>query len=325
MASCWVVTPDKVGMVSQALGLAEALGFADAEQKIIDLRWPWTWAINHPWFASLDALSPASTRLEPPWPDLLIACGRQAALMAIAVRRASGGRTRTIYVQHPRGAAHCYDLIIAPEHDRLSGPNVITSQGALHRAVPAKLAAGAAAVAAAVGHLPRPRVAVLIGGSNDYYRLTPEWIRDFALNLRKMSQDSGCGLMITSSRRTGAAQEAALREVMAGAAAVVWTGQGANPYFGYLGLANAVIVTCDSVSMITEACATGKPVLVARLPGGSRRFERFFEPLLASGHIRWFAGRLEQWPNRPLVDMGAIAAEVRHRLALPASAAKAAE
>jgi hypothetical protein len=195
----------------------------------------------------------------------------------------------------------------------------------LHRAVPARLAAEATAWAGAVTSLPRPRVAVLVGGSNDNYQMTPEWMRGFAASLKEMCQRDGCGLMVTSSRRTGAAQEKILRDVLAAAPAMVWTGEGDNPYFGFLGLADALIVTCDSVSMITEACAAGKPVLVARLPGGSKRFERFFDPLLASGHIRWFGGRLEQWANRPLVDMGAIAAEVRRRLDLPALAAKAAE
>ncbi len=311
---CWVVTSGEAGHVAQALGLAEALGFADAALKTIGLRWPWRWLPNWPWLATQTALDPARDRLRAPWPDVLISCGRNGAFAALAVRKASRGRCRLIQILDPGAGRDAYDVLISPEHDRLRGANVLTVQVALHRVTVAKLAAGAAALAPEVAHLPRPLVAVLVGGSNRYYTLDRAWAAEFWRQLATMARETPCGLLVTPSRRTGAAAEAALREALAGAPAAIWDGTGSNPYFGYLGLADAIIVTCDSVSMIAEACATGKPVLLARLPGRSARFERLYARLEGGGHVRWFTGNLVSWTACRLDDMDAIAAEVRQRL-----------
>jgi mitochondrial fission protein ELM1 len=101
--------------------------------------------------------------------------------------------------------------------------------------------------------------------------------------------------MVTPSRRTGPENEAILRNTLAGLPAIVWDGAGENPYFGYLGLADYVIATADSVSMITEAGATGKPVHVLPLAGGSKKFQRFQEAMVNSGITRPFTGALEKW------------------------------
>ncbi|MGC8476965.1 MAG: ELM1/GtrOC1 family putative glycosyltransferase [Acetobacteraceae bacterium] len=94
----------------------------------------------------------------------------------------------------------------------------------------------------------------------------------------------------------------------------MWDGSGENPYFGMLALADAIVVTEDSVSMVSEAVATAAPVLLAGLPGASRRIGAFSAGLLAEGRVRRFAGRLEWWPVAPLDDTPAAGAEVRRRL-----------
>src|SRR3546814_6488733 len=93
--------------------------------------------------------------------------------------------------------------------------------------------------------------------------------------------------------------------------AALWDGKGPNPYFGFLGLADAIVVTCDSISMVSEACSTGKPVLVARLPGSSRRFDSFFAGLEKQGLIQWFDGRLMQWQNGKMDEMDALDRQIR--------------
>jgi mitochondrial fission protein ELM1 len=131
-----------------------------------------------------------------------------------------------------------------------------------------------------------------------------------------LCQRSGAGLAITVSRRTSPAATVALRERLRALPAVLWDGSGANPYFGYLGLADALVVTCDSVSMTSEAASTGKPVYVFDLPGRSRKFEAFHESLRARGVTRRFAGTLETWSYDPPRDTERVAAEVRRRLQL---------
>ncbi|HLT77213.1 MAG TPA: mitochondrial fission ELM1 family protein [Ferrovibrio sp.] len=307
------------GMQSQALGLAEALfatgGFSLPQGFEVAFRRPYGLLPTHPFFASLNALT-EDTRpnFQPPWPDLLIASGRKAAILALAVKKASGGQTRTILTQDPRTNPRHWSLLVVPEHDQVRGPNVILTQGAMHRVTRLKLDAGAEALRRELAHLPSPRVAVLVGGSNRNYTLDEEWMRGFVGQLRQMVQRSGCSLLATVSRRTGEAEAAILRGGLASLPGVLWDGKGPNPYFGYLALADAVIVTCESISMISEACSTGKPVLVAKLPGRSKRFEIFYDSLLKRGLIQWFDGRLMQWDNGRIDDMDRVPEEIRQRL-----------
>jgi hypothetical protein len=107
-----------------------------------------------------------------------------------------------------------------------------------------------------------------------------------------------------------------LATALAPAGAWLWDGAGENPYFGLLALADAIVVTEDSVSMVSEAVATAAPVLLAPLPGRSRRIAAFMAGLATAGRVRPFAGRFETWPAEPLDDTPAIGAEVRRRLGL---------
>ena len=127
----------------------------------------------------------------------------------------------------------------------------------------------------------------------------------------------GYGLLITGSRRTGAANIEALRKALAGCRAFISDGSGDNPYFGMLAHADAFIVTCDSVNMVTEACSTGKPVHVVMLPSGlaQRRhrdkFARFHRSLEESGRTRPFKGQIESWTYQPLREMERVARLIR--------------
>ncbi|MFN4164663.1 MAG: mitochondrial fission ELM1 family protein [Ferrovibrio sp.] len=320
LKSIWAVAQKgAAGMLNQAVGLAESLfnggGFGLPQSFELEYRWPYTWAPMHPFFASLDAITPESRAQfgDQPWPDVLISCGRKSALFALAVKKASGGRTTVIHIQDPKASPRYWDLLIVPEHDRTRGSNVLVSTGSLHRVTRLKLETGAEAIRQEYAHLPHPRVAVLVGGNNRYYSLDEDWMRGFVAQLRNMCERSGCGIMATISRRSGEAEANILRGGLASLPAVLWDGKGPNPYFGFLGLADAIVVTCDSVSMISEACSTGKPVLVAKLPGRSKRFDAFFDSLLKQGLIQWFDGRLMQWDSGKLDDMGHITRDVRQR------------
>ena len=232
----------------------------------------------------------------------------------MAVRKAAAGKTRTVHIQDPGGDSRAYDLVIVPAHDDMRGDNVLVSRGALHRVNARRLAAEAGNWRSATAHLPRPLVAVLVGGSNRHYRMDAPWARHFGAQLVAMARAKGCGLLVTPSRRTPPGVMAEIEAALKDLPAVLWNGKGDNPYFGYLALADTIIATCDSVSMISEALSTGKPVLLARLAGASRRFQRFFDALERDGFIRWFDGALEAWPNAKFDDMGAIAEQVWERL-----------
>lgn len=312
-ATCWVLTDGGVGMVNQARGFAEAMGFQPV-LKAIRPRWPWRHLAPHLWLFPLLAAGRGGDKLVPPWPDLIVACGSKAIAPTLAIKQRSGGKTRIVYVQRPSMGAGRFDLVVSPRHDGLSGANVIAVRGAVNHVTRQRLDQAAIQHAARFAHLPRPRVAVLIGGDNGVYRLSPDAAAKLADQLAGLCKRDGAGLLVTTSRRTGKEAEAAIRERLEGLPAFVWDGSGDNPYFAFLGLADAVVATCDSVNMVSEALATGKPVHVAMLEGGSAKFDRFHADLRREGFTRPFTGRLESWSYPPLDDTARAAAEARKRL-----------
>jgi uncharacterized protein len=309
----WVLHDGKAGMSSQAVGLAEAAGFAFAEKRL-EIRFLWTCLPPMLWPAPLDAPGGTGARLEPPWPDFVIACGRNVAMPALAVRRASGGRTVVAQIQDPGIGRAEFDLSIVPEHDRLRGPSVVVTRGAVHRVTPARLAA-ARGCAPRLAAMARPIVAVLIGGSNKAYRLTLRRVGEIADAVAAILRERGGSALVTPSRRTGPQGVALLQQRLAGLPAEIWAGTGENPYFAYLALADVFLVTADSVSMISEAAATGKPVHILDLDGGNAKFARFHQIMQNAGITRRFAGRLEEW-SYPVPDDTARAGAALRALVL---------
>jgi mitochondrial fission protein ELM1 len=305
----WAVHDGKIGMANQVLGLAEAVGYPVTE-KAVALRAPWRHLAPSLWVHPLAALKPEGARLEPPWPDLLIACGRPVTALALAVKRASRGRTLWVQVQDPRFARRHVDLMVVPEHDPARGENVLLTVGAVHRVRPAALDAGRARFASLFSALPRPLVGVLIGGNNRVYRLTPVIAAALGRQLAGLAAQ-GFGIAITPSRRTGEAALKALMEPLRHVPHYLWNGTGENPYLGLLAHADALVVTGDSVNMVSEAASTGKPVHLVALEGGSAKFQRFFR---RAGIARAFTGSIERWAYSPPDDTERAAAEIRRRI-----------
>jgi len=300
-------------MESQCLGLAEALGVTTIVKRVT-LRTPWRQLSPYLRIGLSHAYSEGSDALAPPWPDILIATGRHSVPASLYVRRESrraGKPTLTVQIQNPVIAPSHFDLVVTPLHDRLSGPNVISTIGALHRVTPERLAADAAAFAPQVAHLPRPYVGVLIGGANAAFRFVPEEMRAFAGALRDLAKAENVSLLVTPSRRTGDENVAILRSELSDVPAFVWDGSGANPYYGILGLADHLIVTCDSVNMISEACATGRPVQIFNLPGGSRKFAHFKRILRERNLTRDFSNRLEVFIPSRIEEMSTVVEAIR--------------
>jgi mitochondrial fission protein ELM1 len=286
-------------MASQALGLAEATGFPFIEKRLA-IRFPWSALPPRFWVLPRLAAGDSGARLAPPWPDLIIACGRNSAMPALAIKRASGGRTVAAQIQNPSVGNTEFDLFVVPEHDRFRGGQVIITRGAVHRVTPARLAAERSRFPA-LAAMPRPILSVLIGGTNKAYRLSLQRLGEIAEALADILRAGGGSALITPSRRTGEAGLALLRDRLRGLSASVWDATGDNPYFAYLALADAFLVTADSVSMISEAAATGKPVHILGLDGGNAKFSRFHAAMQAAGVTRPFVGRIESW-SYPVPD-----------------------
>ena len=308
----WVLTDGRPGHISQTLGLAEALTAAPVV-KVIALKTPFRQASPFLGWAGGRALTEASARVEPPWPRLVITSGRSAIPIALAIKRATGGKTKVVNVQDPGYLRSRFDLIIVPEHDEETGPNIMTTIGALGRVTPQRLAEAAAKFAPNLMHLPKPRVAVLIGGANAVFQTPTAVAARIARDLAAVAA-TGAGLMVTCSRRTGPDMEQAIRGALAGTPSVIWDGTGDNPYFAYLALADHILATEDSASMVSEAATTGRPIHILKLEGGSPKFSRFHAAMEARGVTRPFAGSLDQWSYAPF-DETARAADAVRKLA----------
>jgi hypothetical protein len=309
----WVLHDGKAGMASQALGLAEATGFPFIEKRLA-IRFPWACLPPQLWFTPLRAAWNSAASLVPPWPDLVIGCGRNTAMPALAVRRASGGRTVAAQVQYPGVGRSEFDLLVVPEHDHLNGPRFVVTRGAVHRVTKARLAAEKERFPA-LAEMPRPILSVLIGGTSRAYRLTLGRLGEIAEMLVTILRTDGGSVLLSGSRRTGAPGLALLRHRLAGLSAAIWDGSGDNPYFAYLALADALLVTADSVSMISEAAATGKPVHILGLDGGNAKLALFHQAMQKAGVTRPFSGRIETW-SYPVPDDTARAGAALRALAL---------
>ena len=315
--SCWALSEGHAGMEIQTVALAQALGLEPVVKRV-KIRKPWRWIPPRFLPLPLSGPGPGGNALAPPWPDVIITCGRQVVAPAAAIRRRSGGlskgQTFAIHIQDPKVPFGWFDVIVAPEHDQVSGPNVITGRGGINGITPERLAQAAKDFAPLYAHLPRPLIGVIVGGSNRVYRMDGPVVEHLAKQLAELAAANGAGLAVTPSRRTGAENEAILRRALAETPAEIWDGKSDNPYFGILALADAFIVTCDSVNMVSEAATTGKPVHVVELEGGSAKFRRFHESLRKDGITRAFEGKLESWDYPALQETQRIAEEIRARM-----------
>ena len=305
--SCWIVTEGLKGTENQCLGVAKALGVTP-EIKQIKLRQPWKTFSPYLGFECAATFSP---KLEGPWPDLLIASGRKSIAASRYIKKQSGGKTFTVQIQDPRISPKHFDLVAVPAHDPTRGENVIVTTAAPNMISQDILEKGRTDFAD-FGKLPSPRVAVLIGGSSKAYTMSRTVTERLAQNLLRIN----ASLMITTSRRTGEENTEILQTALAKENTVFWDGTSPNPYFGYLGWADYILVTADSASMLSEACTTGKPAYVIPMDGGHPRIDKLHQNLRELGSLRVFNGELEDWQPMPINDAQAVAQEIRKRMRL---------
>lgn len=314
--SGWIITDGKAGMNVQACGVADALGL-DYKMKIVAPSGVWRMA--SPWgpVAPSERFGAAGTLFAPPWPAVAIATGRLSIPYLRALRKKAGPQTFTVVLQDPKAGTGIADLIWVPAHDRLRGANVMTTETSPHSFTQTRLTALRASVPADIAALPKPRIAVILGGKNAVYKYRDEDDDRFEKALQSLAA-LGASFMITPSRRT---HDRLLRKVEAATRdhpRVLWDGTGANPYPDFLAHADVLIVTADSVNMTGEACASGKPVLVFTPSGGSAKFDRFHETLRSYGATRPLPEQLDEipsWVYKPLNSAAVIAREIEQRWA----------
>ena len=304
------LTDGHAGNVRQAQALARALGQA-AQDIVLARHAPWRWLAPRKLPGSAQAFGPAFRAAWDAPPALAIGCGRQAALATRLLRERG---SRVIQILDPRIDPSHWDLVIAPEHDGLTGPNVLTLLGSLNPVDEAWLTDARAAFPAFAA-LPSPRTAILVGGGSAHYAFDIAAFERLAARLNEAATDGS--LLVTTSRRTPADVVAALRQRFASRAdTVLWCdpSDGPNPYAGLLAWADRIVCTPDSVNMLSEACATAAPVQVFEPERVGGRPRRFLDALQQRGRIRALNGAITPFAVEPLRETARIAADVRARL-----------
>lgn len=310
----WLITDGKAGMDVQVRGVADALGVT-WEIKHVTLSGIYKLLAPYGPVPSRERFGMPGTPFAPPWPAIAVATGRVAIPYIKALKRRAGDATFTVILQDPRTSTKIADLFWVPIHDRMRGPNVLTTLTPPHPFSAARLASLRSHVPPDIAALPSPRVAVILGGKNAVYKFTDACDDRIERSLKDLAS-LGASFMITPSRRTHARLLNAVDKATAGSPRILWNGEGINPYPDFLAHADALVVTADSVNMCGEAAATGKPVYIFQPDGGSPKFERYHQALRDHGATRLLPDRverLETWSYRPLDAATAIAEEIEKR------------
>jgi mitochondrial fission protein ELM1 len=309
--TAWALTTGEAGMRTQARGLACAVA-DDVIEKVVLSRPPWRSLPSGALI--LRGLEAGSDEIAAPWPGLIVSCGRRSALIAREAKRRAKGAPLLVHVQDPRAGAGDFDLIVAMEHDDIQGPNVLKVATALHDVTPARLAAAASAWRERLAHLKRPLLGVIVGGPAGSAPFGPDEGRLLLERIESMMAQSGGGAAIVPSRRTPEAVLAMFAEAAERDPDLwVWRREGDNPYLGVLALAERLVVTGDSVSMVSEVLATPHPVevFIAQL---RKRHQGFVGNLEGRGLVRLCDGQWLEARPRPVLDATAEAAAAVRRL-----------
>jgi mitochondrial fission protein ELM1 len=314
-ARTWLFTDGAAGNVRQAEALAAALAVSPTSFRV-ESRPPWRWFAPR-WVPS--DFNGLGIDARPPWPELAIGCGRQGALALRTLSRLAGDGVRTVQILDPRIDPMQFDLVVVPAHDAVRAPNVIVTRGALHPVDEVWLER-ARHEWRALGALPGPRTAVLLGGPNRALTLDDAYWRGLATTLGKWIHRDGGSLLLTTSRRSPDWLRDAARAEFGDVPGLQWHGpdDGPNPYAGLLAWADRIVVTPDSINLLSEACATSVPVLchVDRPVRG--KHARFLGGLVDAGRIRQMRAEYSAWEVQPSRELQAVAERIRVHLAADA-------
>ena len=281
MPVIWLIDAYRAGERGQVRALVDALGWP-AQTKLLSYRQ----AVFLPHVlgqTSLRGITRASAALlAPPWPDLVISSGVRNEPVCRWIRRQSGGKTRYVHVGKPWGSLDSFDLVVTtPQYRVPDHPNVLNNLLTLHGVTPERLAQAREQWRDRFAHLPGPYFAVVVGGDSGPFTFGPKAAARLGSEASQMARAHGGSLLVTTSSRTRASAVEALRGAIdAPSHFYEWRpADQENPYFGMLAMADRLIVTGDSIAMLSEACATGKPVMMFDIGGmrdGREDIERDF-------------------------------------------------
>ena len=306
-----LLTEGMHGMISQVEGMAKALD-VEYRHKIIKL--------NFPWIFIPPKLTPISNLIlkdkiylnQGEAADIVISCGRKSVIPSIILKK-KNPKIFTIHIQDPKVNFNNFDAIIAPEHDGLKGSNIYSSKGAIHYITESEINSAKMYLRKSVNS--EKIVSLILGGPNKYYSFDQNQLINIFNKIKSIFVSKGYKVIVIPSMRTPKSSiELADREMQS--CGHVVKGVDKQAYLSSYALANYIVVTCDSTSMISEAATSGKPIFVAHMKRrkNNYRFKRFFKLFKEIGITRDLGENVENWTYNKHNEAQRIASELKNKI-----------
>ena len=297
------------GMISQVEGLAKALDLDYFHEKV---------ELNSPWNLVPPSLTPKKkfvfkNQINKEY-DVIISCGRKSVIPSIVLKKNSNKKIINIHIQNPKVSLENFDIIVAPDHDSLDGPNVLISKGAIHYLTLDEIEKAKDYLVSKI-EKQKEVVTLILGGPTKYYNYDNENMIQIFSKINKQIIEKNMQLIIIPSNRTPEKIIQFAKEYFNKNRLII-DNVDKQAYLSSLALAKYIIVTCDSSSMISEAALTGKPVYVAMIPAmrSDKRFQKFRNLLESMNIIRKLEDSLDTWSYEKLDETNRIAKQIKEKL-----------
>ena len=327
--SVWVASDGRAGNAAQALAIARALGEMQRWVKIAHINGKSHRSApveltpgglqpllpSRLWYSPLRAL-PRSQRevFKAPWPTLWIGAGRKTGPYSQYMRKASGGETLCVHIMNPQLPLDAFDLVVTPDHDGVTGGNVLGIIGSPAYFAP-EIIEDTEHMFADMADERGFKVAVILGGDSKSHKMTEAACKKLESQLMSVAM-AGAKLRIVCSRRTPTHARVRFRAFAEQMGARFWesTADGKNPYLAFLLMSDAAIITEDSTNMLSEAAYFGLPIHIAKLEGENQKFSKFHKTLIDRKIACWFDGTISSWSYKPLREIDRVADEIVKKL-----------
>ena len=297
------------GMISQVEGLAKALDLDYFHEKV---------ELNSPWNLVPPSLTPKKkfifkNQINKEY-DVIISCGRKSVIPSIVLKKNSNKKIVNIHIQNPKVSLENFDIVVAPDHDSLDGPNVLISKGAIHYLTLDEIHKAKDYLLNKI-EKQKEVVTLILGGPTKYYNYDNESMIQIFSKINKQILEKNMQLIIIPSNRTPEKIIQFAKEYFNKNRLII-DNVDKQAYLSSLALAKYIIVTCDSSSMISEAALTGKPVYVAMIPAmrNDKRFKKFRDLLESMNIIRKLEDDLDTWSYEKLDETNRIAKQIKEKL-----------
>ena len=300
-----LLTEGMHGMISQAEGLAKSLDLDFIHEKI---------ELNNFWRLIPPKITPVrnftfKNKINEKF-DIVISCGRKSVIPSIYLKKKFKNKIMNIHIQDPKVSLDNFDYIVAPEHDGLKGKNVLNTKGAIHYLRNEELDENINYLKHRINK--EKIVTFVMGGPNKYYVYNEKFLNEIFIKIQNNFIKKGFQLILIPSMRTPK-KIIDLAKNFFDENQVIILDVDKKAYLSSLKLADHIIVTCDSTSMISEAAMTGKPIYVAHMPPvrKNERFKKFFELFKSLKIIKDLENSLDEWNYKKLNETDKISRYIK--------------